>query len=653
MAQPPREIVIEGLRPTVDEGQWDVRRVVGDVVRVRADVFGPANVRVDVVLLVRTPGSRRSQETLMTPLGEDRWTADFSVPEVGVYEFTVAGWTDHFGSWIDRAHAWWVAGEDVEPDAPQVRQLLTRIARRASSVARPLLDELRVEGEASAWEKFFKLTKNPILRTEIRRLQPRSDRVVHAPRTSVNVERRRAAFASWYEMFPRSGSPDPGRSATFLESRERLPRIRDLGFDVVYLPPIHPIGRTHRRGRDNSADVASGDPGSPWAIGSPEGGHFAIHPDLGSEKDFQEFLRRANELGLEVALDIAFQCSPDHPWVHEHPEWFAHRPDGSIRYAENPPKRYLDIVPFDFGTRAWRALWEALRDVVLYWAERGVRIFRVDNPHTKPFRFWKWLIAEAHQRHPDLIFLAEAFTRRDIMYYLGKIGFSESYTYFTWRNEKWELQEYFTELSRPPVSEFFRPMLFTNTPDILTPFLQFGGRPAFECRAVLAATLSPLWGIYSGFENCERVAVPGTEEYARSEKYEYVSRPVAPPGNIESVIRLLNGVRREHAALQGLRERRFLPVDNAGIVAYLRWSDRPPEVVLVVVNVQPSGSREGLVELPLEALGLPIDQPFVVEDLLTSERWTWRGPRNFVRLDPHERVAHVFALPGAMPPGGE
>jgi starch synthase (maltosyl-transferring) len=459
----------------------------------------------------------------------------------------------------------------------------------------------------------------------------------------VRVDPVRARFSAWYEMFPRSCTTDPRRSGTFREAEARLPAIADMGFDVVYLPPVHPIGRAHRKGPNNSLTSSPGDPGSPWAIGAEEGGHTAVEPGLGTIEDFDRFVQVANRLGLQVALDIAFQASPDHPWVREHPEWFRHRPDGTIKYAENPPKKYQDIYPLNFETEAWRSLWNALRDVFLFWVGHGVTIFRVDNPHTKSFRFWEWCIAEITREHPETIFLSEAFTRPKVMRYLAKAGFTQSYTYFTWRNSAHELREYLTELTTTEVRDYMRPNFFANTPDILHEYLQHGGRPAFEVRLVLAATLAASYGIYSGFELCENVPVrPGSEEYLDSEKYQLRPRDWNQPGTLKELIAQVNQIRQQHPALQQNDTLAFHGTDNDALLWYSKraGSDR----VFVVANTDPHHLQHGHVQVPIWELGIPPGRPYVVEDLLDGARYTWRGEWNYVRLDPAERMTHILVI---------
>jgi starch synthase (maltosyl-transferring) len=463
---------------------------------------------------------------------------------------------------------------------------------------------------------------------------------------TVVVDPVKARYSTWYEMFPRSWAAVPGAHGTFKDCEARLPYIAEMGFDVVYLPPIHPIGRTNRKGKNNQPLAEPGDVGSPWAIGAAEGGHKAVHPKLGTLEDFRHFVARARENNLEVALDIAFQGSPDHPYVREHPAWFRWRPDNTVQYAENPPKKYEDIYPFDFETEDWQALWEELKSIVTFWIEQGVRIFRVDNPHTKPFRFWEWLISEIKRDHPEVFFLAEAFTRPKAMYRLAKLGFSQSYNYFAWRNTRWELTQYLTELTRTGVREYFRPNLWPNTPDILTEYLQFGGRPAFLIRLVLAATLGASYGIYGpAFELCESLPrEPGSEEYLNSEKFEIRYWDIRRPDSLKDFIARVNRIRRENAALQRDWSLEFYPVDNEQLICYAKFSEDRANIILTVVNLDPHHTQGGWLELPLGALGLDPGQPYQVHDLLGEARFLWHGPRNYVELDPKTAPAYIFRL---------
>jgi len=468
------------------------------------------------------------------------------------------------------------------------------------------------------------------------------------------VERERAQFGAWYEMFPRSAGNSLQRGTSLREAEARLPDIARMGFDVLYLPPVHPIGTSYRKGPNNSTETHPGDPGSPWAIGSPEGGHAAVHPELGTLADFDHFVDAARGRGLEVALDMAFQCSPDHPYVREHPEWFHHRPDGRVQCAENPPKKYEDIYPLNFESENWEALWEELKNVVMFWIRRGIRIFRVDNPHTKPYRFWEWLISGVRSEYPETIFLAEAFTRPKVMAYLAQCGFSQSYSYFTWRNTKREIEEYFTELYLTPVREFMRPNLFTNTPDILHEFLQRGGRPAFQIRLFLAATLGASYGIYGpAFELCEARAVPGTEEYQDSEKYQIRSWSTGESGNIKEWVTLVNRIRHENPALRCNHRLRFYPVSSDSLLCYSKTTPDLSNIVLVAVNLDPHHAHEGWVQLSLPELGLEPDHPYQVHDLLSDAWYSWRGPSNYVRLDPGVCPAHIFQLQRGLPGGAK
>jgi starch synthase (maltosyl-transferring) len=475
---------------------------------------------------------------------------------------------------------------------------------------------------------------------------PRDFCVTYARCLRVTVDRQRAGFSSWYEMFPRSASDEPGAHGTLRDVVARLPYVAEMGFDVLYLPPIHPIGESFRKGKNNTEQAGEGDVGSPWAIGSSAGGHKAIHPQLGTLRDFQYLVTTAQQLGMEVALDIAFQCSPDHPYVKEHPEWFRQRPDGTIQYAENPPKKYQDIYPFDFESADWWSLWHELKSIFEFWIEQGIRIFRVDNPHTKPFPFWEWCIGEIKRAHPDVLFLAEAFTRPKVMHRLAKVGFTQSYTYFAWRNTKRELMEYVTALTRSETREFLRPNFWPNTPDILTEYLQLGGRPAFMSRLVLAALLSPNYGIYGPpFEHCWNTPLAlGSEEYLDSEKYQIRHHDLDRPSSLKDFIARVNRLRREHAALQTNEHLRFLEVDNEEIICFSKSSADRSQVILAVVSLDPHHRQSGWVELPLEEFGLDADRPCQVHDLLSDARFLWHGRRNYVELDPAIVPAHIFQV---------
>jgi len=645
-----RRVVIERLQPEIDGGRFPIKRTSGEWVTVTVDAFADGHDLLAGVLKYRKAGRGDWTETPLKPLDNDAWTATFTVDELGTYEYTIEAWIDRFGSWLKGLIAKADAGQDVSSELLEGAELLQATAQRNAEGLR-LLEIADVLRGALAQEVRVAAAREPEVRSLMDARPDRSTSTEYARVLQVTVDPVRARFGAWYEMFPRSYTPDPSRSATFREAESRLPAIADMGFDVLYLPPIHPIGRTHRKGRNNSLTPEAGDLGSPWAIGSEDGGHTAIEPGLGTIEDFDRFVATANHLGLEVALDIAFQASPDHPWVREHPEWFKHRPDGSIKYAENPPKKYQDIYPLDFDSADWTSLWQELANVFLYWASHGVKIFRVDNPHTKSFRFWEWCIATVKREHPDAIFLSEAFTRPKVMRHLAKSGFTQSYTYFTWRNSAHELREYLTELTRTEVQEYMRPNFFANTPDILHEYLQHGGRPAFEARLILAATLAASYGIYSGYELSENVPVrPGSEEYLDSEKYQIKVRDWNRAGNLNELIARVNAIRHEHPALQQNATLTFHGTDNPAFLWYSKtWPPRAapggrPDRIFVVVNTDAHWMQHGRVEVPIGELGLSADRPYIVEDLLDGTEYTWRGNWNYVRLDPAARMAHIFVI---------
>ncbi len=638
-------IVIENITPCLDCGRWPIKRIVGDTVTVEADVFRDGHQIVRAALLWGRKGDRNLDETPMDALGNDRYRGQFVVEENARYVYTVVGWTDYFASWQSDFKKKVEAGRDVGSDLLEGIALLEKICGRAvkNSAAVEELKALVERLKRSSHQDAVRLALDDAVRRLAAVLDPREDAMVHKPYLEIIVDRPKARFSSWYEMFPRSQGTEPGKPSTFLEAERRLDDIQRMGFDVLYLTPIHPIGITNRKGPNNSLVPLPDSPGSPWAIGSSAGGHTAVDPSLGTLEDFDHFVKTAQEKGLEVALDFAIQCSPDHPWVREHPEWFRHRPDGSIKYAENPPKEYQDIYPIDFDTPDQEGLKAELLWVLLFWIRRGIRIFRVDNPHTKPIMFWHWLIEEIHKDYPDVIFLSEAFTRPKLMKVLAKVGFTQSYTYFTWRNTKQELTEYLTELTQSEMAEYFRPNFFTNTPDILSPILQTGGRPAFQMRLILAATLSPSFGIYSGYELCENEAIPGTEEYMNSEKYEIKVRDWNKPGNIKDYIALVNAIRRENPALQYLTNLRFLPADNDAILFYVKSTADMSNVILVAVNLDPFNTREATVTVPCDSVGVAPGQAYVVKDLLSGATYTW-SERNYVRLDPQVNPAHILRV---------
>ena len=637
--------------PEIDGGRFPAKRVVGETVVVEADIFADGHDALAAVVkykLLPIHGEVAAQpgegpgwaEAPMAPLTNDRWRGEFPVTELGRYLYTLQGWVDEFETWSRQLAKRVAAGQNVEVELEVGAQMVERASSRAdgslsdaSSLA-ALAQAIRVGGVAAV---------NALpdeLRGFMRRYVDRSRATTYARQLEVIVEPEKARFSTWYELFPRSTGP-AGKHGTFKDVERLLPEIARMGFDVLYLPPIHPIGHTHRKGANNKP-ARAGEPGSPWAIGSEQGGHKAVNPALGTLADFRRLVTTASGQGVDVALDIAFQCSPDHPYVREHPEWFKHRPDGSIQYAENPPKKYEDIYPLDFENEHWRELWQELLSIVLFWAEQGVRVFRVDNPHTKPFPFWEWLIAELRRARPDAILLSEAFTRPRVMYRLAKVGFSQSYTYFAWRNTAYELYQYFTELAQPPIRDFFRPNLWANTPDILTEYLQTGGRPAFQARLILAATLGASYGIYGPpFEALEgRPREHGSEEYVDSEKYQLRNWKRDP--SMSELVGIVNHIRRENPALQSDRGLRFHFTENEQLLAYSKSTPDNANVILTVVNVDPHHVQRGMVNLPLEELGIEIDRSYQAHELISGARYLWNGPRNFVEVNPQSMPGQIF-----------
>jgi starch synthase (maltosyl-transferring) len=648
-SRPYEQIVIEHVGPANDGGRCPVKGIVGDTLVVEATVFRHGHDRIRVVLRVRGPGDadvREAPMALVNP-GLDLWRAGLSLDAPGRHLFTVAAWTDHFASWIHELQKRVAA---AQPDvASEVAEGIAQVGRALAVAPESLKPELsallsRLQEASANPIRVLECAADPAAMDLMAAAAPREDETRFDPPLEVMADRALARTGAWYELFVRSQGTTPGVGGTFADAERRLPAIRGLGFDVVYLAPIHPIGFTNRKGRNNSVTAAPDDPGSPWAIGSPAGGHTTIEPALGTIDDFDRFVRAARALGMEVALDLAIQCSPDHPWVSEHPDWFYRRPDGTIRFAENPPKKYEDIYPVNFDTPDWKNLWQELRRVVRFWISHGIRIFRVDNPHTKPIGFWRWLIDEIHGESPDVIFLAEAFTRPPMMRGLGKRGFTQSYTYFTWRNTKAELVDYLSELTSAEMAASFRPNFFTNTPDILPWILQQGGRPAFVSRLVLAATLSPCYGIYSGYELCENEAVPGREEYLHSEKYEIKVRDWEGPGNINDVIRRVNDARRGNPALQLFLNLRFLEIGSEHLIAYAKATPDGANAVIAVVNLDPFAAHDAVLRVPAEAIGVAPGSPYTVRDVLTGEAFTW-GAENYVRLDPlRGEPAHLLVV---------
>lgn len=639
-----KRVVIEGVEPEINGGRYPIKRVVGERVTVRADVFAEGHDVVSAILEYRREDEESWSDEPMHHLGNDRWEGSFVPSKLGRHRYRVRGYVDGYRTWLEGLRKKHAAGQDLSVEFTIGATHFEEASKRAETPeARKLTELAGLLREGDDLERIFQRVRSEEVIHIMRDCRERERETIYGKELTVVVERAKAGFSTWYELFPRSASGEARPHGTFRDCEELLQDIARLGFDVLYLPPIHPIGRSRRKGKNNLLVAAEGDPGSPWAIGSPEGGHKSIHPKLGTMDDFLHLVSEAKNHGIEIALDMAFQCSPDHPYVKEHPEWFRWRPDGTVQYAENPPKRYEDIIPFDFESQSWRELWEELKSIVLFWVEAGITLFRVDNPHTKPFSFWEWLIGEVRNAHPEVLFLSEAFTRPKVMYRLAKTGFSMSYTYFTWRNTKRELTDYMTEITRSEVGEYFRPSFWPNTPDILPEYLQYGGRPAFVIRLVLAATLSSHYGIYGpAYELCVSEAVSGKEEYVDSEKYEIKKWDLEKPGNLREFIARVNRIRRENPALQTTRNLEFYDVENDNLIFYGRYTDDLSNLLLVIVNLDPFHTQSGIIRIPLSDFGIEPGASFLVHDLLSNDRFIWHGPDNHVTLDPQVAPAYIF-----------
>ena len=637
-------IVIEDVTPSVDCGHYPAKRIAGESCVVEADIFRDGHQVLRAAVKWRRKQDEAFDEAPMLPLDNDRWRGEFRPTENARYVFTIEAWTDLFASWLADFTKKVTAERPIASDVLEGIALIEKMIVNARGADRELLERAlaRLRKTKDGATALAAINDAQISAAAVR-VGERFGVTRFEPFLELVVDRKRARFGTWYEMFVRSQGTKRGKPGSFHDAERRLPELRDLGFDVVYLAPIHPIGHTNRKGPDNALNGGTNSPGSPWAIGSEAGGHMAVDPSLGTLGDFDRFNATANRLGIEVELDFAIQCSPDHPWVREHPQWFHHRPDGSIKYAENPPKQYEDIYPIDFDTSDQRGLLEEMLRIVRFWREHGVKIFRVDNPHTKPVQFWNWLINEVQTIHPEVIFLAEAFTRPKMMKALAKAGFTQSYTYFTWRNSKLELTEYLTELTQTPMREYFRPNFFTNTPDILAPVLQTGGRAAFKMRLVLAATLSPSYGIYSGFELCENQAIPGTEEYLNSEKYQIKVRDWNQAGNIKEFIGRVNKIRHDNPALQQFLNLQFLNTDNDQILFFAKATPDKENVILAAVNLDPLHAQACTALVPPDVVGVAPGRSYRVTDLLTGSSYVW-SDRNYVRLDPAVESAHILRV---------
>jgi len=645
--------IVENVQPTCDHGRFPIKTLIGDPIDVSAHIFADGHDTIRAVLCIRKLGEESWTEIDLQTLSNDEWTAQFYPDQIGIHEYSITAWIDSFFSWqngfrkkVDSAQS---LNVELEIGIEMIESLQERASASAAKSLGKMITLLR-EDSVPMGEKIHLLLGDEL--SSLARTFPDRSRSTVLPPREIWVERKRAGFSSWYEFFPRSWSRTPGQHGNFEEAGDMLEKISSLGFNIVYLPPIHPIGNAHRKGKNNTLDAGPTDVGSPWAIGSDKGGHKAVHPALGTLKNFQEFVWKAGELGMEVALDIAFQCSPDHPYVKEHPEWFKWRPDGVVQFAENPPKKYEDIIPFDFECSNWKELWDELKSVLDHWIDCGVRVFRIDNPHTKPFEFWRWVIREIKKIHPDVLFLSEAFTRPKLKYRLGKSGFTHGYTYFTWRNTKEELEAYIRELCSPEVKQIFWPNFWPNTPDILPEVLQYGGRPAFLQRLILAATLSSNYGMYGpAFEQCVHDAYPGKEEYNYSEKYELKQWNLSAPGNLRTIIRRINHIRRDHAALQRTFNTRFIETDNPQLIAYIKHDPSGLDIILTVVNLDPYNEQSGWVEIPLGEYGIDPSHSFLVQDLLPEPdgdmpraNYLWNGSRNFIKLNPSVTPAHIFRI---------
>ena len=649
-------VVIEGLTPQVDGGRFPAKSVVGQGVVVEADVFGDGHDHVRARVLYRQAGETAWKVEEMVALANDRWRAQFPVDQMGQYEFTVAGEVDHFETWRSDLEKRIAAGQDLELPLQTGAMLIDATAQRVKG---------KDAKQLAAWAKLLRdelsteLALNPAVLETMSRYPDKALQTTYERVLEVWVDRKRAGYSSWYELFPRSWSLEPGRHGNFRDVAAQLSYVSEMGFDVLYLPPIHPIGVAYRKGKNNTTEAAEGDFGSPWAIGASEGGHTELHPDLGTMADFEYLLSEVKTAGMELAMDIAFQCAPDHPWVKEHPEWFKKRADGSIQYAENPPKKYQDIYPIDFESSDWQALWDALKNVFTFWAAKGVRIFRVDNPHTKAFPFWEWCVAAVKAEYPEALFLAEAFTRPRVMQRLAKLGYSQSYTYFTWRETKAELTEYLTELTTTSVKDYLRPNFWPNTPDILPGILQTGGLAAFKSRLILAGTLSSNYGIYGpAYELGDNTPFrrEKSEEYLNSEKYEIKQWDRDDPNSLKPLIRLLNQARASNRALQTTNNLTFQRVDNPQLIAYSKATGVTTDIVagdpdtgetnavLMIVNLDPYNVQAGFVDLDLMALGLNPDESYRVNDALSGNTYAWRGSRNYVELRPDATPAHIFVI---------
>jgi len=634
-------VIIENVQPVVDGGAYLAKRTVGERVDVTASIFADGHDHIRASVLFKKKDAPDWSQVEMRPTFNDEWIASFPVTEIGKYDFTIHAWVDHFDTWFDGFRKKAAAKVEVYIELMEGAIFLKKLAGTSNPLLLNLAKKLEDKGH-------YAEAKNLVLTEDFARIvqeHPLKEDVTIAPEFEIVVEHKKALFSTWYELFPRSSSLQPGKHGTFQDCIRLLPRIAAMGFDVLYFPPIHPIGKVNRKGKNNSIRAQAAEPGSPWAIGSDEGGHKSILRELGTLEDYKKLIAEAKKLGIDIGFDLAFQCAPDHPYVKEHPGWFKQRPDGTIQYAENPPKKYQDIYPFNFGTEHWKELWEELKSVILYWVEQGITIFRVDNPHTKPIPFWQWVIGEVNRQHPDVVFLAEAFTRPKIMSSLAKAGFTQSYTYFTWRVGKQEIIDYMNELVLSPSRNYFRPNFWPNTPDILPYHLQHQGENSFILRFALAATLSSNYGIYGpAFEFYDTIPMEGREEYFNSEKYEIKQHDWKRTNRMTDIISIVNKVRKENRSLQSTWNIQFCAIENPNLIAYLKATDDLENIILVVVTLDPHTNQSGYVQLPKERLKLGDKINVKVNDLITDEHYTWTEEWNYVELNPNKMPFHLFKL---------
>ncbi|WPP50882.1 alpha-1,4-glucan--maltose-1-phosphate maltosyltransferase [Catalinimonas niigatensis] len=644
-----QRVIIEHLSPQVENGQFPAKRSLGEDVEVQADIFADGHDIVKGVLLYKHSNDKNMQKIPMQYIVNDRWKATFTPETTGFYEYTVLAFVDHFASWQYGLRKKYEAQQDIKVELLIGAEMLEKVAGRTHGEVADRLkgwaESIRRHDHQDFIDQAVQLSLNDEVTDLMYQHYDLTDATTYPTNFTVEVERKKALFSTWYELFPRSAASEPGRHGNFHDVVRLLPEIAGMGFDVIYLPPIHPIGRSHRKGLNNALQANHGDPGSPWAIGSEEGGHKAIHAELGNMDDFQHLLREAENNGIEMALDIAFQCSPDHPYVKEHPQWFKWRPDGTVQYAENPPKKYQDILPINFENDDWQNLWEELKSVIQFWVDKGVKIFRVDNPHTKAFGFWQWAIGDIRSRNPEVIFLAEAFTRPRVMERLAKAGFNQSYTYFTWRNNPWEMREYMQELTSSPLRDYFRPNFWPNTPDILPPVLVHGGEPAFIMRLILAATLSSNYGLYGPvYEFGINTPFPGKEEYLDSEKYEVKHWDWHKETRIKEIITRINKIRKENPALQDTFNIHFADSSNPNILCFGKYDPKSKNKIIVAVNMDPYNTQGASVRIPVEQIGINPHAPYEVYDMMSYSRYTWHGEWNYVEMNPYQMPAHVFRV---------